>query len=614
MAVPISSTNPVMGTDEVVLKIYRRRLSIADRKYEKGKSERESFVGRYRNKANSDQITEDGHLVSVVSGIGLVDTMYASMTAVDIEFLCSVIGNGTRLQATAATAALNQAWRDTKGQKRAKDAVKDALLVDVGWVKVYYDYQEAQGIEDVPEEALRAQISRIAEERGISPEDVPEAELDVVRDVDIVIRDRVCVEYVPWQMIRYDPSAKRVEDIRWVCQYTSVPLYEAQNHPVWSEFVTEKYGDRKGRDLLESISSDSAIETFGDSDPGMYPEIERDEYADDERVTLCEMWDFETGLVTIFPKGRGDVILHQRINPLMLNADLEDRSPFKPLLVRKDSSQFEGIGDMRMISPALTELDTYRTMLSQYIERSIPKINGPEEGLTEKGKNALKSQVMGELVGTQGVDGSAYSVLQPPPLPSEAFEMQDRIQVEMKEGTGVSEPMRGVFTTKRTTATEVQTVTDRGDMRQSERRSALEDWYISIARTMLQLMQVNYDQDRMLRYTDDAGNEFEWAWNNQDIAVDADILVSLTPKNNMTRDQRVQQFLLLMNLALPLPEADRAEFVRQAAVEMGYRADEINPLIKSGEEVDAEKQKAEADALAVRPQPFANSAPGLNIG
>ncbi len=613
--VPVSSTNPNMGDDEAVLKIYRRRLALADRKYEKGRPERVEFVDRYRNKPTADQFTEDGHLVSVTSGIGLVDTMYASMTAVDIEFLCGVIGNGSKLQSLVATRALNQAWRDTKGQKRAKDAVKDALLVDCGWVKVYYDYQEARALADVPEEALRAQISRLAEERGISPEDVPEDELDVVEEVQVVIRDRVCVEYVPWQQIRFDPSAKRIEDVRWVCQYTTIPVYEAQNHPAWSEFVTEKYGDRRGRDLLESISADSQVQSWiSGADAGMYPEIERDEYADDERVTICEMWDFETGLTTIFPKSRGDLILHQRVNPLMINADLEDRNPFKPLIVRKDSSEFEGMGDMRVIFPALSELDIYRKNLAQYIERSIPKIIGPEDGLTEKGKNALKSQVYGELVGTNGIDGSAYQAMQPPPLPSEAFQIQDRIQVEMKEGTGVSEPMRGVFTSKRTTATEVTTVTDRGDMRQSERRSALEEWYISIARTMLQLMQVYYDQDRMLRYTDPSGEEFAWAWNNADIAVDADILVNLTPRNNMTRDQRVQQFLLLMNLALPLPEADRAEFVRQAAVEMGYRADEIQPLLKSAEEIQTEQAQAEAGQLAVRPQPFANSAPGLNIG
>lgn len=601
-----------MGDEEAILKIYSRRLHMADNKFDKGKADREKFVSRYQNRVQENQVTEDGHVVSVTSGIGIIDTMFASMTAVDIEFLARNIGNGNQLQARAATTALNQGWRDTKGQKRSKDAIKDSLLVDIGWVKVYYDYQEEQALRDVPEDALRAQIATLAADREIDPADVPEKELQLTEAVDIVIRDRVCIEYVPWSMIRADPSAKRIEDVRWTCQYTLLPVHEVQNHPIWADYVAERYGEQNARRLLESVKGDTSLKGY--SDPEMFTELEKDEYDDDARVTVCEMWDLETGLTTIFPKGRHDIILHQRENPLMINADLEDRNPFKPLIIRQDNTSLEGLGDMRVIYPALAELDELRSNLATHISRTIPKIIGPEEGLTQKGKDAFKSPVWGEFIGTSGVDGQAYQPLVPPPLPQEAFQVPDKILFEMKEATGVSEPMRGVFPSKRTTATETQIVTDRGDMRQSERRSALEEWYLSIAKTMLQLMQVYYNRDRILRYTDDLGDEFVWDWNSQDIAFDADLDISLTPRGNATRDQRVQQFLLLMNLALPLPEADRAEFIRQAALEMGYREEDVRRLIKSTTEVQAEKQQAELDQLAVRPQPFANSPAGLNIG
>ena len=569
------------------------------------------FVARYRNEVEADQVNEEGHVVSVTTGIGIIDTMYASMTAVDVEFITQQIGNGSKLQSLAASRALNQSWRDTKGQRRTKDAIKDALLVDIGWVKVYYDYQEATSLKDVPEEALTAQLLELSKENQIEPEEVPREWLTLIERVKVILRDRVCIEYVPWGMIRPDPTAKRIEDVRWVCQYTHLPVYEVKHNPLWKEFVLDRYGKTAGAELLANLGGDTTISKY--TDESIFASASDDEYDDDQRITICEMWDFETGLTTIFPKERNDLILHQRENPLMFNADLEDRNPFKPLVVRKDSSALEGLGDMRIIWNALEELDEYRSNLATHIARTIPKLMGPEEGLTQKGKDALKSPVWGEFVGTQGVDGGAYQPLIPPPLPQEAFNLPDKIQMEMKDGTGVSEPMRGVFPSKRTTATETQIVTDRGDMRQSERRSALEEWYVAIARTMLQLMQLYYDQDRMLKYTDDLGNEFKWAWNNEDIAFDADIEINITPKESLTRDQRVQRFLLLMNLALPLPEADRAEFVRQAAIEMGYRADEINPLIKSTEEVAIEQQQAQAQQLGTQPQPFANSPPGLGI-
>lgn len=600
--------NPFLNEDETMLKIYRRRLMIADNKADKERSDRDKFESRYANEPQADQVDEEGHYVSVVSGIGIVDTMYASMTAVDVEFLCRTAGNGTALQSLAATAGLNAAWKDAKGQRKTKGAVKDAVLVDIGWVKVYYDYLEETMLKDVPSEALEAQIREIADQKGIRAEDVPDDELTLTESAQIVTRDRICLDYVPWDMIRADTNAKRIEDVRWVCQYTKVPVFEVQNNPAWAEFVVERYGKVRGRELLEDIKGDTTLDGY--EDPGAYTEVTQDDWRDGEMVTVCEMWDLVTGLVTTFPKGRNDVVLYQRENPLMINADFEDRNPFKPLVVRKSNKSLAGVGDMRVIYPALEELDEYRTNLSQYISRTIPKLIGPSDGLTDKGKAALKSPVWGELVETNGVEGGVFQPLTPPPLPQEALQVPDRIQVEMKDGTGVSEPMRGVFPSKRTTATETQIVTDRGDMRQSERRSALEEWYLAIAKTMLQLMQTYYDQDRMLRYIDDQGQEFTWAWNAEDIAIDADISISLTPKDSPTRDERVQRFLLLMNLALPLPEADRAEFIRQAALEMGYRNDEINMLIKSDSEIQTEQEMANAQALGTQPQA---GVPGLAI-
>jgi len=600
--------NPALDEDEGLLKVYGRRLIVADNKFRKSEPLRKRFVSRYENNLQEDQVTDEGHVVSVTSGIGVIDTMYASMTAVDVEFICRNAAHGTQLQALASTAGLNQAWRDSKGQKHAKDAVKDSLLVDIGWVKVYYDYKEAQGTMDVPAEALRKQIEEIAVKRNISYDDVPDEELNLTQNVDIVIRDRVCVDYVPWQLIRPDPTAKRIEDVRWVAQYTFMSPYEVKNHPVWKDFVHERYGEEKGDKLLKDLGGDTRVADYGDAD--LYREVEEDEFSDDLRCTVVEFWDFETGLVTTFPKGNSELVLFQRENPLMFNSDLEDRNPFKPLIIRKDNSQLEGLGDMRVIWPALEELDQYRNNLATHIERTIPKVIGPEDALTQAGKEALKSAEWGAFVGTNGVSGDAIQPLVPPPLPQEAFDVPEKIQAEMREGTGANEVMRGLFPGGRHTATEVQQVTDRGDMRQSERRSAMEEWYLAISKTMLQLMMLYYDQDRILRYTDDLGKDFEWAWSAQDIALDSDIEIAITPRENLTRDQRVQRFLLLMNLALPLQETDRYEFLKMAALEMGYRMDDVNRLVKNPAEVQAENQLAQAQAMGAAPQP---GAPGLRL-
>jgi len=610
----------VYRDEETMLKVYARRLRIADRKYDKGKDVRHKFNARYRNEVDPDQVNEDGHRVTVTSGIGIIDTMFASMVAVNVEFIAMNVGNGTRLQAEAATRGLNQAWKDTKGQKRARHSIKDALLTDTGWAKVYYDYVEDIETRDRPESAIQQQVLELF---GADMSDVTEAkiaeaiengELQMTEDVDIVLRDRICVDYVPWDMIRYDPSAKQIEDMRWVCQYTLYPVPEVKNNPVWRDYVKVRYGERKGPKMLDDMEGDSRISTGLEIDAELLKEFGEDENADDQRITVCEMWDFETGLVTVFPKGNTELVLHQRVNPLMFNLDLEDRNPFKPLIIRDDPDNFEGLGDMRIIFPALEELDEYRSNQATYVARTIPKIFGPEEALTSKGKDALKSPVWGEYVGlAHGHTRESIGDVKIPPLPQEAYQVQEQVLFEMKESTGASEPMRGVFPTRRTTATETQIVTGKGEERQAERRGALEEWYLSIARTMLQLMQVFYDRDRMLRYTDDLGQEFAWEWNKEDIAIDADIDISLTPKESLTRDQRVQRALQFMNLALPLPETDRGQLLRFVAQEMGFRMEDIRAMVKGDKEVAMEKQQEQIGAFATSPQPFADSPQGLGI-
>lgn len=611
----------VYNDEETMLKVYNRRLRVADTTFDKRKPTLQKFLDRYGNEAEADQVTEDGHRVTVTEGIGIIDTMYANMTAVDVEFLLENIGNGTQEQAIAASRGLNQSWHDTKGQKRAKKAIKDALLVDQGWVKVYYDYVEDTDLQDVPEDALRAQLQELfGDEAGnVTEAQVKEAidagTLTAVNEVTIVLRDRVCVEYVPYDMVRYDQSAKDISDMRWVAQYTLYPDEEVKNNPIWVEYVKARYGARKGAKMLADLTGDARVSTGLDIDAAMTREFGADDADDDSRFTVVELWDMETGLVTVFPKGHDDIILHQRTNPLMFNLDLEDRNPFKPLIVRDDPRSFEGLGDMRIIFPGLEELDEYRSNQATYVARTIPKLFGPEEALTQKGKDALKSPVWGEFVGlAQGHTKDSIGQVQLPSLPQEAYGVPDQVKMEIRDATGVNEPMRGVFPEKRTTATETQIVTGKGEERQSERRSALEEWYLCIARTMLQLMQQFYDQKRMLRYTDDLGQEFVWEWTKEDIALDADLKISLTPKETLTRSERVQRALQFMNLALPLPETDRGELLKWVAREMGLRDDVVRALVKSDQEVKLEEQQAQMQqGLSAAPPP-GSSPPGLNIG
>ena len=91
----------VYDDEETMLKIYDPRLRMADAKFEEVKPELDAFVARYQNLPTIEDVAEDGHRVVVAEGLSIIDTMFSSMTAVDVDYLCKAIGHGTAEQACA---------------------------------------------------------------------------------------------------------------------------------------------------------------------------------------------------------------------------------------------------------------------------------------------------------------------------------------------------------------------------------------------------------------------------------------------------------------------------------------------------------------------------------
>jgi hypothetical protein len=607
----------VYDDEEAMLKIYQRRLKMADKKFEKKfKTQVDTLFRMYQGDMIDDlDITDTGETVQVMTPTSIVDTMFSSMTAVDVEFICSIIGHGTELQALAAERGLNQAWRDSRGSEETKAAVKDAHIAPMGWVKVYYDYVKDVETRDKPEAALEAEYQEAKGANGaLTPDDFL-LTAKMVEQVEVVLRDRICIDYVPWDMVRYDPSAKRMKDVRWVAQYTALPVEEVRQNPTWVAFVEKRYGKAKADELLRDLAGDSKIFS-GIDDASEYIGDQPDEYGDDDRVTVVEMWDFETGLVTTSPKDNLELVLYQRTNPLMMNLDNRDRSPFKPLVLRKDSKSFEGTADLKLIKPSVDEERRYRNRIMVHTERATPKIFGPAEALDDAGKEAVESNEWLAFVPLrQQHSWQEFGSPDMPKLEQEVYQMPQRIHDEIERGVGANEVLQGIFPDKRTTATETQLVTNSGQRRQAERASAYTDWLVGIAKTALQLMQQFYDANRMLRYTDDLGQEFTWEWNSEDIAIDADIEIVITPKEQLTRSERVQRAMQAFNVAAPLPFADQYSLAQMLFREMGFRDDEIRKMVRSPEEVQKEQQAQQEQqaALSITPQQRGNAPPGLAI-
>lgn len=577
----------VYKNDQEKLKAYAHRMAMAEREF-KNKIEKPGKRGwaRYRMEPQPLEYTPTGHRVNVPAAVANIDSMFAALTAVEVDFSVRNLAWGTPDQARLAAAGMREVWREQRVQTKSEDVIKDALITKRGWLKVDYEYAEEEQTVDRADDDIVADVDRLfqAAEQANEPYPTPDQVRAVVPSTEkqqVVMRDRIVVDYVPWDEVRVDPTATRFEDARWVCQVTKLPVYEVVDNPLYREYVSKRKGGLKD---LENLKSDSTIsnELLGEG-------VKANE--DDERVTVYEMHDFETGTACTFTKA-AKFLLYERATPFAFQEDLVDRSVYVPLDLRRG-----GVSDMQMLEPIADELTIYRSNFATYLARHVAKLLAPEGALTEGGKEALKSREWGSVVEydvTKNVSGNDFKPLEPPALPQELFRIEERLELSMRDATGLNELMRGNFPDRKRTATETNEVVAASTVRQSEKRNRLEEFYISVARRILVLMQMMYDAPRVSRITGEQADEV-WEWTAEDIVLEADLEITLSPKEQRTLQTRREDALGFLNLigtpALQ-PYVDVAEGARWAFEEMGYPREVVRRIIKNPEEQEADQQSA----------------------
>lgn len=584
-------------------KRYNHRLSTAQVRYEEYENAAIKWWDRYENVPTVRQTTVKGHRVNVTSGTSIIDALFSGLTAVEVEFLLKEMGAATHDQAELAQVALNEEWRRLAIDAERDAAIKDALIVGIGFVKVGYDFLAeetlvARDLVDVQNEVSRLIAEGVKAGYGAPDQATIERLVPTTEPGEAVLRDRVVVDYVPWQDIRWDPTAKRWKDVRWVAQLTKMTVDEVRDHPVWHEYLAK----RRGLQKLDRLKADSTI------DKQLL--ITSKAQGDDERLTVVEYHDLETGTICTFVKGQ-DWLLNESVNPFALFPDYEDRSAFVPCVLRATNRRVRGISEMEVMYETLREKDLYRTETAEYTDRFKPKLIGPEDGLTEEGKAALANSQQGAYVSTdRSVDPASIKVMDPPSLPSEVFQMDERLENELREATGVNELMRGLFPEQhRATATETQAVVSQGQARQSEKRNKLEQFHNDIARRILTLMQQFYSQARMVRMSDPAFGNTEWSWSGDDILGEFDLHAQLAPREAETRDSRREQALQEANIIGPFTEAgpngeppviDKAVFVTYILKKYGMSKRDITELVnnEADQQVAAQKQNQQVAAQA----------------
>lgn len=589
-------------SDEAKAKAYSHRLDQAEEKMKSFEAKAEKYFGRYENRPLSTQETPNGHRINTPEGTSIIDALYSSLTATEVDILVASVGQGTDDQEYLATAALAKEWDVTDVQQRANKAIKDSLITGIGWVKVGYEYYESE--EEMPkadselqEELARAIVgagySEDADYEGPSIGDL-QAAIPLTHVTRTVERDRVVIDYVPWDKLLYDPDAKQVEDISWVAQKTLMHPDEVRQNPLFRAYCAKNRQTRK----LDDVKGDTQVD---------FSILKGSRKVDneDQRVTVYEVHDLRGGTVCTLIKGQ-DWLLNETPGLFAFEDDLPNRSPFVPLNMRVTPRRVRGISEFEVLEPTLKELDLYHSLLATYLERQAPKYQGEAGALTQAGQAALKSQEYGAVVERE-VGKEPLATLDPPQLMSEMYAMIDKLVDAAREASGVNELMRGVFPDRKRTATETAEVVSASTARQAEKNMQLTEFYRGIGRRMLSLMQMFYTAERVARYADVEAGSFEWKWTADDLAFESKLEIELTPREAKTWQSRRDDATAVLNVAGPLaqPGQDGSSVIVPDALmeyvftEMGVSRRWQNKLISSKAE-QQQQQLAQQQAMAAQ--------------
>lgn len=584
------------GSDEAKLKVYTHRLIQGEEVFKRWSGAAKEWVQRYDAIPDPNQYSGNGHHIMTPTGTSIIDSLYSSLTAADVNVMVQAVGQGTRDQEELATAALGKEWTVTRASQRASKAIKDSLLVGLGWVKVSFESYASEQELPRPDIDIAQDVDALLAEAEAQGHDL--SALDIAALVpltevkDVTFGERIVVDYVPWDKVLFDPTAKQVEDIRWVAQLTMMHPEEVKSHPAFKEYCARNKTTKK----LKDIGSDHVIDlsvTAGTNE-------------EDERITIVEMHDSETGTVCTFAKG-SDFLLNEAPGAFSMNDDLEDRLPFVPCVLRQSPSRVRGISEIELLTPTLKELDLYHSKLATYIERLAPKYVAKKRAFSDAGKEALASQEYGAVAELEdGAEVGDITDLKPPVLPSEVYAVPDKLENSAREATGVNELMRGLFPDRKRTATETSEVVQASAGRQAEKRVQLERFYEAIARRILQLMQMFYTADRMVRFVDFDG-PVEWEWTADDIVMESRLEVILTPKEVRNWQSRRDDALAVLNVLGPLaqPDAmgtsvvDQAELLKYVLTEFGVPRATIIELLNLPEEQQAQMMAAQQAAAGM---------------
>jgi hypothetical protein len=285
-----------------------------------------------------------------------------------------------------------------------------------------------------------------------------------------------------------DPDAYRLEDCKWIDTTEIVALRNVQNNPAFIKYCKEQgtFDKLMNLPINELEYDDDASGTIYERDwtPMETPKMLPGDYV----VTLHTHWE------RYYYEGKW----HLRVTYWMRNTDffllrLEDVEPncypFAVLYDEKEENTFWGLGtahDIMENQKIVNKLQQTASILG------VLHQNPQKVVLRDSGINPQEMARTGTLPGKvwQSNIPNPVETINPLPIPPELFTLDDRVQTNLREMSGINEAYSGASSGSLTTSTGVSDLIERATMRDRDKMIQIDDFVEQICH--LVVLQVLY--------------------------------------------------------------------------------------------------------------------------
>jgi hypothetical protein len=439
-------------------------------------------------------------MVAVAISKATIDVLLPSVAVSHPKITVSPTDEHNLLGSMITEQIANYQWRHWDYKKATQQAIKDFLIMGIGWTKIGWRYRE--GLQPVtPEEQqqdlaqLEAQLNMEAAANPAMAAEMPTPEdiaATLPTEKTVVLEDRPFVERVSPFDIQVDPNATSMEDVMWIAQRIVRPLEEAKKDDRYSPSARAKL---KADGVF---LADKAIRT------GSTPDAHKG--MDVELTTIWEFYDIRKNWLCVFGQDCDEFLVSPEPMPYSFG------HPFEPIFNYTIPDKFYPMGELEAMEPLQQELDKVRSQMMEARKKFGRKYIYRESSFGPEGVAALQSDrdnVMVAVIEEQTPLDQAIQPLPQSQLDPQAYQYSEIIEMDIDRVTGVNEYMRGATPQQRQTAYAASMIQSAADARAAAKLDNVEDFMSRIARKLIMLNQQYLEGEQVLRV---AGPNGAMAW------------------------------------------------------------------------------------------------------